>query len=317
MVYSLDKISVIMPVFNAEAHILGSVSSVLGQSFQNIELIVVDDGSTDSGIKVLENIKDQRLKVIAQNNSGVSAARNRGMAEAAGGYIAFIDADDSWSPLCMEELYNALKSNPDAALSYCGWQNVGLSGGRGAPYIPPDYECEGKIEYLLRTCPWPIHAALVRRNIIEYAGGFDESLSHAEDFKVWLEIAMFHRIVRVPKVLAFYNFHEGAQANKEYAKAALSHWSVQREFLKKHPDITRQLDDEIIKRLTLGELLKRGYICYWERNLKPARRIFRTVMKNGYGAIGDWKYMLPSLLPLSLHYALIRLFEKGSEASEV
>lgn len=306
----------IMSVFNSAAYLYRSVSSALGQTFQNIELIVVDDGSTDNSMETLENINDPRLKVIKQNNRGVCAARNRGLNEATGDYIAFLDADDSWSPVCMEKLYSSLESSQDAALSYCGWQNVGLPGGRGEPYIPPDYEGTGKLQYLLRTCPWPIHAALTRKSAIKEAGGFDESLSHAEDFKMWLQIALFHRIVRVPEVLAFYHFHGGVQANKDYAKSALSHWSVQMEFLECHPDIAREMDDKLIRQLTHGELLKRGYVCYWERDIEAARSIFRTVMKKGYGTINDWKYMLPSLLPLSLHYTLIRLFERGNEAAE-
>lgn len=312
----MDKISVIMPVFNAEAYISRSVSSVLGQTFQGIELIVVDNGSTDNSMKTLENINDSRLKVITQDNRGVCAARNIGLKNATGQYIAFIDADDTWSPLCMEKLYQALQSNHEAVLSYCGWQNIGLSGGRGEPYIPPDYEEAGKIKHLIRSCPWPIHAALTKKAAIEQAGGFDEGFSHAEDFKMWLEIALFHRIVRVPEVLAFYHFHGGLQANKDYVKTALSHWTVQMEFLKNHPDITRELDDKLIKQFTHGELLKRGYACYWRRDIEAARRIFRAVMKKGYGTVSDWRYMLPSLLPLSLHYLLIRLFERGGEAAE-
>ena len=180
--------------------------------------------------------------------------------------------------------------------------------------MPPEYEGPQKLEYLLTSCPWPIHAVLTRKGAIEEVGNFDERFSNAEDYGLWLKIASFHRIVRVPEVLPFYHFHEGTQASKHMAKAALDHWQVQQEFLKEHPEVGRQLGRRRIRQLTLGGLLKSGYVCYWERDLTGARRIFRLVMKNGYGGLTDWKYMLPALLPLSVHDALIRLRE-GSEAA--
>jgi glycosyltransferase involved in cell wall biosynthesis len=284
---------------------------VLGQTFQDIELIVINDGSTDSSDEILGRFSDQRLKILVQENRGVSAARNRGLDAATGEYIAFLDTDDTWDQRCLENLYKALKASFDAAVSYCGWQNIGLPGEQGKPYIPPDYEVEGKFECLLKSCPWPIHAALTRRDAIQKAGCFDECLTNAEDYKLWLRIASSHRIVRMPEVLAFYYFHDGTQASKNRARAACDHWKVQNGFLDEQPTITKQLGRRLIRQLTHGYLLTRGYECYWDRDLKAARKIFRIIMKTGYGAPKDWKYMLPALLPLSVHRFLIDLMEKG------
>lgn len=308
-----DKISIIMPCFNAEARISESVASALNQTYYNIELIVVNDGSTDRSLQILQGVNDSRLKIINQSNRGVCAARNRGLAGASGDYIAFLDSDDFWNTDCLEKLYNALQSEPEAVLAYCGWQNVGLPGGRGEPYIPPDYESHQKLESLLRTCPWPIHAALTRRSAIEAVGGFDEQFSNAEDYGLWLWIASFYKIVRVPEVLAFYHFHEWQQASKNRVRAAKEHWLVQQKFLRQHSDVVEQIGHRRIRQLTHGELLKSGYICYWERDLESARKIFRMVMKKGYGSLKDWKYMIPAILPLSIHYTLIQLLEKKSE----
>jgi glycosyltransferase involved in cell wall biosynthesis len=310
-----DKISVIMPCFNAEAFISMSIRSVLEQTFKNIDLIVINDGSTDRSLQVISGFHDTRLKIVNQYNRGVCAARNRGLAEATGDYIAFLDADDTWRPDCLEKLYNALQSMSDAVVAYCGWQNVGLPGGRGKPYVPPDYEEKNKMEHLIRNCPWPIHAALTRRSAIESAGRFDERLSNAEDYKLWLQIASFSTIVRVPKVLAFYHFHEGQQASKNSAKAAYQQWMVQNDFIQQNPEIVKRVGNKKIRQLIHGELLKKGYICYWERDLKAAREIFRIVMKQGYGRVKDWKYMLPSLLPVSWHNLLIQLFERKKAAT--
>jgi glycosyltransferase involved in cell wall biosynthesis len=304
-----------MPCFNAAHHISRGIHSALAQTFRETELIVVDDGSTDDSLKILAQVKDPRLRVFTQAHKGVSAARNLGIREANGSYIAFLDADDTWHPCCLEKLYAAIEKDPSAVLVYCGWQNVGLTGGQGKPYIPPDYEDGDKWVLLLKTCPWPIHAALSRREVVCAAGGFKEGLAIAEDYRLWLDMASRGRVVRVPEVLAYYHFHEGAQATKNRARAAYDQWSVQSEFLESHPEIVKELGVETVRKLTLGELLKRGYVCYWDRDLEAARMIFRLVMKSGYGTIKDWKYMLPALLPLAVHRAMIRLLERETSES--
>jgi glycosyltransferase involved in cell wall biosynthesis len=310
-----DKISVIMPCFNAGAFILRGIESALNQTYDNIELIVINDGSTDDTLQIIENIRDHRMRVVNQQNKGVCASRNCGLSEANGDYIAFLDADDTWRPDCLKKLHGMMKLVSDAAVAYCGWQNVGLSGGSGEPYVPPDYEEVNKIEHLMQSCPWPIHAVLTKKTAIESSGGFDERFTNAEDYRLWLNIAAHSKIVRVPEVLALYHFHEGQQASKNRARAAYQQWMVQKEFIHKHPEIVKRLGYERVRQLTLGELLKKGYVCYWERDLKAAREIFRLVMKQGYGKFNDWKYMLPSMLPVYLHHFLIRLFEKDKVAA--
>jgi glycosyltransferase involved in cell wall biosynthesis len=311
-----DKISIIMPCYNSQAYLFESIKSSLEQTYKNIELIIVNDGSTDRSYDIIKNFKDSRIRLINQPNLGVSVARNKGLDSSTGKFIAFLDSDDFWRHDCLERLYNALKSEPDAVLSYCGWQNLGLKGGEGEPYIPPDYEQENKLQNLLRSCPWPIHAALTRREAIESAGLFDESLTNSEDYKLWLHIASFNKIVRVPEVLAYYRFHEGQQASKNQARAAEQRLSVKKEFLKKYSEIIMQLGYPLIKQLTIGELLKSGYICYWKRDIRAARKIFRKVMKQGYGSFKDWKYMLPSILPFFIHNFIIRFFDRKSNSNK-
>lgn len=313
---TVPLISVVMPCYNGAAHLAGSVASALGQSFNDLELIVVDDGSTDNSQEILSAIADPRLRVISQANRGVCAARNRGLTEARGEYLAFLDSDDTWEPHCLEKLLAALSADPDAALAYCGWQNLGLSGGRGAPFVPPDYEGQNKCEGLFRNCRWPIHAALTRRSAIEEVGRFDERFITSEDYLLWLKIALRHKIVRVPEVLAYYHFHGGTQATGNRLRLAYNHWLVQGDFLRSHPDFAQHLGWRKVRELTHGELLKKGLTAYWERDLATARAIFRVVMKSGYGKLKDWKIMLPALLPLSVHQTLVRLFDKRATHGE-
>ena len=252
------------------------------------------------------------MKIISQPNLGVSAARNRGLKIAEGKYIAFLDADDTWDPRFLKKLHQALETRHEAVIAYCGWQNLGLPGGQGAPYVPPDYETEGKLEKLLKSCPWPIHAALSRREGILATGGFDESLTNSEDYRLWLTIAAEEIIIRVPEVLAYYHFHDGIQATKNKAKAALCNWEVKKEFIRVNPDITASLGKARIQSLVDGMLLKKGYECYWARNLEDAQRIFRVVMKTGFGNFKDWKYMVPTLLPGYIYRRLIKFLDRNA-----
>jgi len=294
-----------MPCYNAAAHLPTSVGSVLAQTFSGWELITIDDGSSDSTLAWLKSQTDARIRTFSQANQGVSAARNAGLAMAHGRYVAFLDADDTWTPDFLATMLAALETVPAAVLAYCGWQNLGLPGGRGEPFIPPDYENADKAETLFAGCRWPIHAALVKRDAILATNGFDPELKNAEDYALWLKIASTAPIVRVPEVLAFYHFHGGTQASNDHARAALQHWQAQRQYLQAHPAFSDALGAVRLRELTTGELLQRGYDCYWQRKLPAARRIFRAVMKQGYGTLTDWKYMLPAWLPESWHRWLI------------
>jgi len=296
-----------MPCYNEADRLKQSVNSVFGQTFLDIELIVVDDGSFDNSLAVLEELSKQypSLHYLSQPNKGAGPARNLALRHAKGTLIAFLDADDSWHPDCLQNLYAKLQENPDAAIAYCGWQNRGLDETRCKPFIPPNYETADKVELFLRGCRWPIHAALTKLSAIQAVGGFDEQWSSCMDYDLWLKIATTNKIVNVTKVLAFYHHHDGIQITKNRSRIALNHWKVQLKFLKDNPSIKAQFSVAEITEITHGELLHRGYDCYWKRELNAARSIFKTVMKTGYGSMTDWKYMLPALLPYALHQKLI------------
>jgi glycosyltransferase involved in cell wall biosynthesis len=304
-------ITVIMPCFNAEAHLHASVNSVLAQTFIDFELLVVNDGSTDDSLSLLKDFDDPRIKIINQNNQGVCVARNNAIALAKGEFIAFLDADDTWLPQCLSELYQVLVKSPQAALVYCGWQNIGLLGSSGEPYIPPDYENEYKVIQLFENCRWPIHACLTQRKAIIGAGGFDVRFRTSEDYLLWLKIAKSQPVILMPKVLAYYHYHNGTQATQNKSRSAINHLLAQSSFLKDYPEDAKQIPIKLQKKIMFELLLKQGFKCYWNRELHHARKIFRVIMKAGYGELKQWKYMLPALLPYKLHaYLVSRLDSK-------
>lgn len=304
----------IMPNFNDAWLISRSIDSVLLQTFRDLELIVVDDGSSDDSLAVVRKFEDKRIRLLQQDHGGVCAARNRGIKLSRGSYIAFLDSDDTWECECLERLHEALSNAPDAALAYCGWRHTGLGAEGETGFIPPNYETPEKLELLLRDSRWPIHAALTKRSAILSAGGFNPRYQTSEDFLLWLKIAGDHRIVRVPEVLAIYHHHHGSRATSNRLRMAVNHLEAQQEYLQHRPDAQRKLGPAKIRALTLGELLRRGNACYWRGDLEDARAIFRRVMKSGYGDASDWKRMLPALLPAGLHKRVLRRRQAPSSA---
>lgn len=300
-------ISVIMPCYNS-AHIIGkTIANLYQQAFENFELVVVDDGSLDNSLEVLQEITTlyQNIKIISQQNKGPGPARNRGLGTASGEFIAFLDSDDSWHPEFLAKLYQSLQDNPDCALAYCGWQNIGLAANQCQPYIPPNYEEHDKLATLLRSCPWPIHAALTRKTAIDKVNGFNQNWLTAEDFDMWLRIAAFSKIVRVPEVLAFYHHQQGEQISKNRARAVLNHWGVQKAFIKDFPETVKLLGKSKIDHITDGQLLHHAYDCYWKNDLQGAHHLFRKSLKLGSFSIKDLKYLLPTLLSYNIYRSLI------------
>ena len=291
------RVSVIMPCYNAERFLAEAVDSVLNQTHRYVELIVVDDGSTDRSREILEHYGD-RLTMLTQQNSGPYKARNLGLEHATGGYVAFLDADDWWSPDFLDKMLSALANRPEAALAYCGWQNVGLPGKRGEPHVPPDYELEDKAARFLRgAAPWPIHGALVRKSVMDEVGGFDLDPPTCMDYDLWLRIAVSRPTVRVPEVLAFYRHHDAGQITSTQWRQARNSWLVKRKFIRQHPDQVSHLRADEIRELVDGGLLRRGYENFWRRDLVSAQAIFRQCLFVGGWAAKDLRYLLPALLP--------------------
>lgn len=309
MTASRPLVSVIMPCYNSERFVAQSIQSVLTQTLPDFELIVVDNGSSDHTVELIRSIQDSRIRLLIENRKGVSAARNIGIRSAVGEFIAFLDSDDTWAVTLLQELSTSLLQHEGAVLAYCGWQNSGLPGPRGEPFIPPDYEQSDKAEQLLGNCRWPIHAALSRRSAVLRAGCFDEHYSHAEDFALWLRVCIQGPIVRVPRILAFYHHHGQGQATSHRAKTVLSLYRAQLQFLAQHPDVSARLGAEKIKAITLGTLKAHGFECYWRGDLSAAKEIFRQVLAAGYADWPSLKVMLPSLLPLRIYTRLIRVKE--------
>lgn len=312
----MGRVSVIMPCHNAAAFVREAVGSVLGQTRADVELITVDDGSTDDTKAILDEIaaaSGGRMMVMRTPGLGPYPARNAALARASGKMIAFLDADDWWETDCLESLASALDES-SADVAYCGWQNVGVAGPRGEPYVPPDYLAGDPIEQFLKNCPWPIHAALIRRSVAERLGGFSERMFASMDYDFWIRmLAVTRRMVRVPRVLAYYRWHGSGQISAIRWRQVLDAWRVRRDFVAANPHLVAHIPRTTLDALVDGVLLRSGYEAFWRRDLDSAQRLFRRALRTGSWQSRDLKYLAASLLPARIFRAIADFADKKAQ----
>jgi glycosyltransferase involved in cell wall biosynthesis len=200
----MPTISVVIPVYNGERTILETIKSVLNQTFSDFELIIINDGSHDQTLEMVERIQDSRLKVFSYANAGLSASRNRGVYHACGEYISFIDADDLWTPDKLEAQLRVLQENPKAGVAYSWTNYIDESGHfcRRGSYITATGNVHAKL-LLVNFLENGSNPLICRQALIE-VGGFEESLLAAEDWDMWLRLAARYDFVCVPSPQILY-----------------------------------------------------------------------------------------------------------------
>lgn len=204
-------ISVVIPLYNKHNLIAKTLQSVFAQTFTDYEIVIVDDGSTDGSAEVVQSIKDSRIKLIRQKNSGVSAARNRGIKESTGDYIAFLDADDEWKSDYLNTLYNLILQYPEAnifttryefknELNQCHDNVVNRIKFEGENGIIDNY-----FDIAISSDPplWT-SAVVASKKALESIGGFPLGVTSGEDLITWARLATKYKIAYSKKICAVY-----------------------------------------------------------------------------------------------------------------
>lgn len=203
-------VSVIVPMFDASRFLRETVGSVLGQTYPNWELLLVDDGSRDETPEIAATfLADSRIRYLRQANAGVSAARNRGFAQSCGEYVAFLDADDVWLPKNLELKVDYLKRNPDIGLVHGDLEVIDEDS-----HETGEVHC-GREGWILDSLllwdgdniPAPSNV-LFRRFCLEQIGPFDQALSTAADQDLYFRAARDFQVGRLALVLTLYRMHQ-------------------------------------------------------------------------------------------------------------
>jgi len=214
-------VSVVIPSYNMEAFTPLTVESVLAQDYPNIEIIVVDDGSTDGSVASLRRFGD-RIRVLEQKNAGACAARNRGLAESKGEFIAFLDCDDLWERNKLSRCVEALMAEPAAVMvhSHAYWIDAG-GNIFGPPSFPPRPEGKvfaelARLNHVMNSTP------LCRTEAVRALDGWDEAIFTTADWDMWLRLAQRGNITFLGEVLArtrvasFYNARNIDKTRREW-----------------------------------------------------------------------------------------------------
>lgn len=209
-------ISVIIPLYNKEKQIANTLQSVLKQTFQDFEIIVINDGSTDNSVAEVHKVNDSRIRLVHQENAGVSAARNRGMQEARFSLIAFLDADDNWKPNYLENQYGLSEKYPQCSVYACNYGFRSASGTITSTIIRklPFQESDGILSnyFEVASCSHPpiwTSAVMIKKEAIQAIGGFPLGIKSGEDLLTWARLASKYKIAYSKVPIAIYNLGEG------------------------------------------------------------------------------------------------------------
>ncbi|WP_417337341.1 glycosyltransferase family 2 protein [Halobacteriovorax marinus] len=226
------KVSIVMPAFNCSKLISLSIESVQSQSYENWELIIVDDGSSDNLKAVVEKyLKDSRVKYFFQLNGGVASARNTGISKATGDYIAFLDSDDLWPEDKLSKYIEVFNS--------CTDPNIGLIYSRYYCFHDDPSTFVKAVEYprFCKSDYWSLIVlnyiatltVMVKREVFLNIGNFDESLFGTEDWDLWIRINGEYSTFQIEEPLGYYRIHEsGISRNKD------RHIDQERSVVEKH-----------------------------------------------------------------------------------
>ena len=196
-------VSIIMPAYNAENTIVESIGSVLRQTYTNWELIVINDGSKDSTTEVVSEINDKRIRLIEQENGCVAKARNNGINNAKGEYIAFLDSDDLWLE---EKLERQIRKLVDGKYKMCyakTWCFIDNSNQIYDGFVNVALDFEDKDKILIYDFI-PILTVLIMKNVLDEVGYFDETLRGVEDWDLWIRVLQKNEAIYLDEFLAKY-----------------------------------------------------------------------------------------------------------------
>ena len=292
----MKKVSVIIPVYNAEKYIAATVQSVLSQTYKNFEIIIIDDGTPDNSVQICQQFNDSRIKIVHQKNRGLPGARNTGIRHAQGDYLAFLDADDIWLPEKLEKHVEHLNNSPTVGISFCYSAFINEEGNSTGICQKPRKLYDITPSYVL--CRNPVgngSAAVIRREVFEDIKFqdnlygilenfyFDERLRRAEDIECWLRISIrtHWRHEGIPEVLTCYRItSSGLSAN------ALTQLRALEEVV----EMTRSYAPDIIARCE--KAAKAYHLRYTVRRLVSlgdgltAAKLFNQVLAN------HWRILL-------------------------
>jgi glycosyltransferase involved in cell wall biosynthesis len=297
---SRELVSVIIPVYNGEAFVAQAIESVLAQSHGRLELILVDDGSTDGSADICQTYvrQDQRVSYVHQENRGVAGARNSGIARSSGPLVAFLDCDDAWLP---DKLAKQIPLFGDEAVGLVYTSLFLKNGDKITDATPHKTFCQGDcFSAILKYNFIPNSTVVTRRSLLETAGPFDErrELIGVEDKLMWLKIAKLARVALVKEPLMIYNY-QGERVSTNQQAMLTGELLCLEEIARLHPPSSER------ERLDFSQAHSEVYRHYGHNfftigNFAKARDCYGKSLKTGGFKLKSLLYYGAALLPPGL-----------------
>ena len=307
-------ISVVIPVYNRENLVVRALDSVFLQSYRPLEVIVVDDGSTDETVKTIQNWIDAHLqsnsfmvRLICQDQMGGNAARNRGVEESIGEYIAFLDSDDVWNKKKLEKQLKYFEDS-DVGGVYCGVQHMDLASETITTTYQRNYPVGWILEEILvRDVTAQTSTYILRKEVFQKVGNFDLSLQARQDWDMWIRLASKYKIEAVPELLVQYGEHSGPRTASDPMREIRAFEIIRRKysFLLKSQSVR-------VQRAARAAFYKRKGRVYFHYLRSPFKAIwFYLVALVNYPTDFDtWAAILGVFLPTPVRELLNRFWNK-------
>ena len=281
-------VSIITPVYNGEQYLLAAIESGLAQTYQNFELLIVNDGSIDNSADIIKPfLKDSRVIYIEQKNAGVAAARNTAIKQARGKYVGFLDQDDLWRNNKLEVQVAALEQDESVALVHSRQDYIDLQGNK------IDYEwITGASGYcfkdMFKKNRIAVLTVLIRKTIIDEIGLFNEQLSGTDDYEMWLRVTLKYPIQYVDQALAFYRFHDSNISKNSFRMTVLELKTINT-ILFEHPEALNRVGKRTVK-ARLYELHHQlgGWYAWRDQDFYQARKHYWLAIQNNPFALKDY-----------------------------
>jgi glycosyltransferase involved in cell wall biosynthesis len=235
-------VSVVIPTYNQASYLGEAIESVLTQTYQRIELIVVDDGSTDGTPEVIAGYAG-RMTAIRQENHGAAHALNVGLQAARGDFICWLSSDDAYLPDKIERQVATLVGDPAAGLCCTGWETIDGEGRLLKRYPSLEWVHPDPVVAIFWRNPINGTTVMIPRLVFDELGGFDETLPADVDGDMWLRIAEHRPIVTIPEILARYRIHAGAQSRD---KTLMQTWKTE-------VRLARMRDGSVVRRVRASD----------------------------------------------------------------
>lgn len=274
---SSSVVSVVIPTYNRAALVSEAVASVIAQTFESVEVIVVDDGSTDDTVTVLSGIGDERLRYERIDHAGPSVARNRGIELASGEFIAFLDSDDLWYPSKLERQL-PLFADADLGWTYTDLDYLGPQGPEPRRFerLKP---CRGWVmeSLFVDGCPMLTSSVIVRRSCLDQTGLFDPGLLRWQDNDLYFRLARLFQVDFVHEPLGRYWHRPRIRSVSQKVESRRRHRLVKRRAMELEPELLG-CSRKKLRRAYLNSVFRLGRMELALNNVPEARRLFRECL---------------------------------------